>query len=127
MTTPRPDWIRYLVPISWVLLMGGLLATGRAQQTTSDWGGVALASVGTLEAALLFAALRPHSYRHHVGRSFSAIALLIALSTAWAANAPLIASPIYTLHLLWLMGLVVVGCLLLGLALWQHLQARHHS
>ena len=107
--------------------MGGLLATLRAEQASGDWGPLSLGLVGTLEAALLFAAFRPYSYRYHVGRSFLAIGFLVALVTGWAANAPLIAAPAYTLHLLWLMGLLVVGCLLLGFSLWQGLQARHDA
>lgn len=125
MTASRPGWIRPLVPVSWVLLIGGLLITSRTESTPTQWSELALAGAGTLEAILLFGMLRPYSYRYHVGRSFLAIVMLLILSTGWAANAPLIAVPGYTVHLLWLMGLVVVGCLLLGFSLWQHLQARH--
>jgi hypothetical protein len=124
-TTSRPDWIRHLVPVSWVLLIGGLLIASRVEPTQANWSGLALAGVGTLEAALLFGTLRPCSYRYHLGRSFLTLLILVFLSTGWAANAPLIASPGYTLHVLWLMGLVVIGCLLLGISLWQRLQARH--
>jgi len=122
---PRPLWVRYLVPISWVILMGGLIITSRGEPAAADWSGLSLAAIGTLEAAMIFLLLRPPSYDYHMGRGLLVLVLMVVLSTYWAASAPLIAIPAYTVHLLWLMALVVVICVLLAFALWQQLQARH--
>jgi len=105
--------------------MAGLATTYRTKPALAPWSAFELAAVATLEAALLFALLRPLSFQYHTGRGLLALVALVATSTWWAAQAPLIAAPAYTVHLLWLMGLVVAVCVLLGFSLWQQLMQRH--
>jgi hypothetical protein len=105
--------------------MGGFATTYRANPAPASWSVFELAGAATLEAGLLFALLRPLSFQYHTGRGLAALIGLVITSTWWAAKAPLIAAPAYTVHLLWLMGLVAALCVLLGFSLWQQLMQRH--
>ena len=125
MTVIRPRWVLHLIPVTWALLMGGLLLVYRTDSTVGEWSIPQLVGVATVEALVLFALLRPLSFRYHSGRGLAALFALIVISTYWAANAPLIFAAAYTLHLLWLMALVVAVCVLLGFSLWQQLMQRH--
>ena len=83
-----------------------------------------LAAAGSVECAVLYALLRPTSYHYHAGRALLALLVALASVTYWATKAPLVATAAYLVHLLWLMGLTVTLCALLGYSLWQRLQAR---
>ncbi len=121
----RPRWVLHLVPVSWVLVIAGLAATYRAESAPETWSSLELAGAATAEALILFALLRPFSFSYHIGRGLVALLGLVIVATWWAANAPLIPVAAYTVHLLWLMGLVLAICILLGFSLWQQLMQRH--
>ena len=104
-----------------VLCLVAAALLGTHQGAPPTWQ---LAVAGSIESAVLYALLRPSSYQYHAGRALVALLVALAAVTYWAAKAPLIATAAYLVHLLWLMGLIVVLCALLGYSLWQRLQAR---
>ena len=122
---PRPRWARPFLPVSWVILILGLLISNRGASGPAET--LSLAGIGTLEALLLFAILRPMSYRYHSGRALAAVVFVLFASTFWAGRADPLPDSGYIVHLLWLLGLTVACCALLGFSLWQRLMARHRN
>ena len=118
---PKPRWTKQIVPISWVLLAAGLaLASSNAGFEQA----ALLLAVGTVEAAVVFFALRPSTFAYHGGRALAAVIFVLVTSTIWAARAEPLPGPAYIVHLFWLLGLTVALCALLGYSLFQRTLSR---
>ena len=122
---PRPGWVQNLVPWGLITLAISLVVAILPINPLSSPETLLLLLAGTGESAVLYLLLWPRSVNYSPGRSLAALTALLAASTFWAVRAPTTPHPPYLVHLMWLMGMTVVVCGLLGYSLWQRLMARH--
>lgn len=118
-------WRQLLLPIAWVVgalwmaqaaVIPGALDPSR-RHYGANWPGdlPRLLFLASIEVALLYAILRPATFRASWGRALWAVMLLVpytAITTVVAMHG----GPIIGAHLLWLTGLTLAMCVVLVVA-----------
>ncbi len=120
----EPAWVQNLIPWAWLSLAISLVVAVLPINPLGSPETLGLLLAGTLECAAVYLLLRPRSYHHNAGRALAALTTLLLALGFWAARAQPTPPPPYLMHLIWLMGMTVVLCALVGYSLWTKLIAR---